>query len=64
VEVDHVSEGTISKGRAVDRNIVLPAPVIDTLLVVDLLTDSGYNFLRREYSSLLLLLLVHLLHHR
>ena len=43
IKIDDISKCTISEGRTVDRNIILPAPVINALLVIDLLTDACYN---------------------
>lgn len=40
VEVDDVTKGTIGKGWAIDGDIILPAPVIDRLFVVDLFSDT------------------------
>ena len=59
VEIDDITERTIRKSRAVDRDIVLPAPVVDRVLVVDPLSDAGDNLLRALKDTSLLLLLVH-----
>jgi len=64
IEVDHVSERSIRKRGAINRNIILPAPVVDRILVVDPLPDSLDDFLRSEKHPILLLLFVHLIHQR
>jgi len=61
LEVDDVSEGAICEGGAEDGNIVLPAPVVDAIFIIDLLTDFGDDFLGCENGALRLLLIVHLL---
>lgn len=43
LEVDDVSECAVGEGGAVDRNVVLSAPVVDTFFVVDLFTDTLDN---------------------
>jgi len=64
LEEDDVTESSISEGWAEDRDVVLLAPVVDAILVVDAFTDEGDDFLRRPNRSLRLLLLVHLLDNR
>ena len=61
VEVNDVSEGSISEGWAEDRNIVLPAPVINAVFVVDLLSDALDDLRGGEDGALFLLLFEHLL---
>lgn len=60
LEVDDISESSVSEGRAEDIDIVLPAPVVDAVLIVNLLTDAGDNLRGCENGALILLLLMHL----
>ena len=64
IEEDDVTKGSICKGRAKDRDVILPAPIVDAIFIIDLLSHTGDDLLRRENLTFLLLLLVHLLHHR
>lgn len=41
MEVEHVTDGAISDTRAEHRDVVLVAPVVNGVLVVDLLTESS-----------------------
>jgi hypothetical protein len=59
VEIDDITERTIRKSRTVDWDIVLPAPVVDRVLVVDPFSDAGDNLLRALKDTSLLLLFVH-----
>ncbi len=58
---EDISDLAVGESGREHGDIVLPAPVEDTLLVVDLLTKSVDNLARRPNSSVFLLLLVHLL---
>ena len=60
LEVDDITKGAISEGRAIDWNIVLLAPVVDAVWVVDLLADTSDNHGRGEDGAILLLFFVHL----
>jgi hypothetical protein len=40
MEVEHIAERAISDGWAVDRDIVLVAPVVDTLRMIDLFPQT------------------------
>ena len=40
VEVNHITKGTVSECWAVDRDFVLPAPVVDAVFVVNLFTNA------------------------
>jgi len=39
VEVDDIAESSVSEGRAVDLDVILPAPVVDGVFMIDLLAD-------------------------
>ena len=47
VEVQHVAETAVCQSRAEDRDVVLPRPVVDGPLVVDLFTET-MNYLTRR----------------
>ena len=64
VKVDHITEGTISEGRTVDRDVVLPAPVVDAVWVVNLLSDACYDLGWSEDLAFFLLLFEHIVHER
>jgi hypothetical protein len=61
LEVNHITESPISKSWAINWYVVFPAPVVNALLVLDLLTYSCDDFSWTENGSLFLLLFVHLL---
>ena len=46
VEVDYITQGPISEGRAVNGYLILPAPVVDAVLILDFLSDPS-DYLRR-----------------
>lgn len=62
VEVDDVSEGPVGERRAENGDLVLPAPVVDAVLVVNFLAHASYDLGRRENCALLFLFPEHLLH--
>ena len=64
IEVDHITEGTVGESGTVDRNFVLPAPVVDAVWVVNLLSDARDNLGWSKDLAFLLLLFEHIVHER
>ena len=64
VEVDNVAQRAVSEGRTEDGDLVLPAPVVNALLIVDFFAHPSDYFRGREDDPLFFLLAVQLLHQR
>ena len=56
---EHISNGTVSNGRAEDRDVVLVGPVVDRVLIVDFLTETINKGGRSPDRLVVLLLLPH-----
>merc|ERR1712157_10596 len=41
IEVDHIAECTICERRTVDWDFIFPAPVVDAVFIIDLLTNPS-----------------------
>lgn len=61
VEVQHVAQAAVGQGRAEDGNVVLPGPVVDRVLVVDLLAQAVDHLAWRPVHRLVRLLALLLL---
>ena len=61
VEVEHVAQAAIGQGGAEDGDVVLPGPVVDRLLVVDLLAQTVDHLARRPVHGFVRLLALLLL---
>jgi hypothetical protein len=59
VEKQIISNSSISDGWAEDRDVILPAPIIDTIFIVDGFTHSVDDLAWSEDSSFFFLLFMH-----
>jgi len=64
VEVDDIAESSVSEGRAIDLDVILPAPVVDGVFMIDLLADFVNNHTWCPNFAIFFLFFVTLLHNR
>ena len=63
VEVNDITDCAISQCWSMHRDVILPAPIVNALLIVYFLPHSIDDHARRPDGTLLLLLFVHLLNY-